>query len=66
MSIVCGSPSCGYEFHDAVLDDVLEAREAGEVPFWSYHRISEDGIGVETVRFCSEDCLMAFLDGDRE
>lgn len=58
MVLECQAPSCDHRFHDSVLDP-FEAVDGGFEPngFWEFHRPAPDGFGVESLAFCSGDCV---------
>jgi len=62
MALTCGATSCDHEFDDALWSGELEARDAGEVPYFTHVQVPDDGLGVETVYLCSTDCVTEYVE----
>ena len=62
MTVVCQNDDCDHEFDDAVSWDPVDARDAGETPFFKHIYEPDDGIDVVTDYYCSLRCLNADLD----
>lgn len=62
MAITCSGPECDHEFDDAIYHGELEAKDAGETPYFTHVHEPEDGIGVETDTLCSAGCMREYLD----
>lgn len=62
MAMKCQAPDCGHEFDDSVSWDELDARDAGETPYFTHVFEPADGFGVTTSYLCSADCMEDYLE----
>ncbi|UTF56038.1 hypothetical protein [Natronosalvus rutilus] len=62
MALTCKGPECDHEFADEIWHGDLEAKEAGETPFFTHVHEPDDGLGVVTSYLCSADCMRGYLD----
>lgn len=65
MSLSCQGPSCDHEFHDAVLDPHEAISGGFEDVLYQHDRPAPDGFGVQTLYFCSFECLAEWEGGSR-
>lgn len=66
MALKCQAPSCGHEFDDAVHMGELEAKDAGETPYFTAVNTPDDGFGIGTDYVCSASCMLEFLESFSE
>jgi len=62
MALACQAPDCDHEFDDAVRFDEHDARDAGEIPYFTAVYVPEDGFGIGTDYVCSASCMRDYLE----